>query len=276
MDAADSAAALAALVARSERMVVITGAGCSTDSGIPDYRDADGEWKRNPPMRFQQFLRSAANRKRYWARSMAGWNLVARAEPNDAHRALSRLEDMGKLHLLITQNVDGLHQKAGSRNVIDLHGRIDQVRCLGCDRSLARHVFQDALRAANPQWQAFQVGYAPDGDADLEAESFEDFRLPDCASCGGDLKPDVVFFGESVPKPRVARAMAGLADADALVVVGSSLMVWSGYRFVKAAQKRGIPVAALTLGKTRADEELTMKVVAPCGPTLARLVENAA
>ena len=276
MASADHADALAALVARSERMVVITGAGCSTDSGIPDYRDAQGEWKRNPPMRFQQFLLSAANRKRYWARSMAGWNLVARAEPNDAHRALARLEDMGKLHLLITQNVDGLHQKAGSRNVIDLHGRIDQVRCLGCDRSMERHAFQHALRAANPQWRAFQVGYAPDGDADVEAASFEDFRLPECSSCGGDLKPDVVFFGESVPKPRVARAMTGLADADALVIVGSSLMVWSGYRFVKAARKRGIPVAALTLGKTRADEELTMKVVAPCGPTLARLVENPA
>ena len=267
--------ALVALVARSERIVVISGAGCSTDSGIPDYRDTDGGWKRSPPMRFQQFVESAANRKRYWARSMAGWNLVARARPNDAHHALARLEEMGKLRLLITQNVDGLHQKAGSRNVIDLHGRIDRVRCLGCNLGLERSEFQVDLLSANPEWRARQAGYAPDGDADLQAVSFEDFQLPDCASCGGVLKPDVVFFGESVPKPRVGRAMAGLVEADALIIVGSSLMVWSGYRFVKAARQHGIPVAALTLGKTRADGELTLKVVAPCGPTLARLIEAA-
>ena len=254
----------------STRLFVLSGAGCSTRSGIPDYRDESGAWKRKEPVRYQQFISGAEVRKRYWARSLVGWRLVDRAEPNDAHHVLASLEADGPVHYVLTQNVDGLHQKAGSRVVNDLHGRIDRVACLDCSASTSRHAFQQRLAADNPSFDALTAHYAPDGDADLDVD-FSAFCTPNCLSCGGTLKPDVVFFGESVPKPRVAEAMEAVDDSDAMLVVGTSLMVWSGYRFVKRAVEREIPVAAVNLGTTRADDDLTVKLEADCVEALPAL-----
>jgi len=260
------------LIDRSRRLVVLTGAGCSTGSGIPDYRDHDGEWKRTPPIRFHVFIGSVATRRRYWARSMVGWRLVESARPNAAHEALAGLEATGRLRYLVTQNVDGLHQRAGSVHVNDLHGRVDRVCCLDCGHTSSRREFQDRLSAMNPMWRHHHASFAPDGDADLDGVRFEDFEVPACARCSGTLKPDVVFFGESVPRGRVDEAMDHVDASDLLLVVGSSLMVWSGYRFVKRARNAGIPIAAVNLGKTRADAEIDVKVRADCGEVLQAVV----
>jgi NAD-dependent SIR2 family protein deacetylase len=258
-------------IARARRLVVLTGAGVSTGSGIPDYRDQAGEWKRKPPLRFQEFVSSEATRRRYWARAMAGWQLVRDASPNAAHVALVDLERAGRLHTVITQNVDRLHQKAGSSRVIDLHGRIDRVECLGCGELGSRAEHQRRLEESNPTFPVGRVAHAPDGDADLEAVDFDAFRLPACMRCAGVLKPDVVFFGESVPRERVLEAMARVEECDLLLVVGTSLMVWSGYRFVKRACELGTPVAAINLGKTRADSELTWKLDGDCRQALGEI-----
>lgn len=251
------------------RLFVLGGAGCSTASGIPDYRDDRGAWKRRPPVTWQAFSGDPATRARYWARSLIGWPMLSAARPNDAHRALAALESAGHIDLLVTQNVDGLHQAAGSQRVIDLHGRIDRVICIACSATLPRSVFQQQLAALNPVWAQYDAAAAPDGDADLDCHDFHDFRVPDCAACGGRLKPDVVFFGENVPADRVATALDGVAQADAVLVVGSSLMVYSGFRFAKAAAERGIPVAAINLGVTRADPLLSLKLQQPVGETLS-------
>ena len=251
------------------RLFVLTGAGCSTDSGIPDYRDRDGEWKRAPPVTLQAFMHQPATRQRYWARSMIGWPRFARALPNTAHYALAELEHRGQIELLVTQNVDRLHQRAGSKRVVDLHGRLDEVRCMACDWRLPRDAFQQRLIELNPAWQHLDAAIAPDGDADLEGRDFNRFDVPPCPHCGGIVKPDVVFFGESVPRERVEAATQGLQAADAVLVVGSSLMVYSGYRFVQAAAKAGKPVAALTVGRTRADALLSLKIDARCSDALA-------
>ncbi len=266
-----SAHPLHAFLARHRRLFVLTGAGCSTDSGIPDYRDANGNWKRSPPVNFAAFMGSEAVRKRYWARSLAGWPRVHGAQPNVAHAVLARLEYEGRIELLVTQNVDGLHQAAGSVQVIDLHGRIDRVRCVGCARSLSREALQAQLLRCNPRWSGLIAHAAPDGDADLEGVPFEQFVVPACEHCRGVLKPDVVFFGESVPRPRVDEALRRLERADALLVVGSSLMVYSGYRFAQAAAGLRMPIAAVNLGRTRADALLTLKVSEPCADALAAL-----
>lgn len=268
--------ALMGFLARHERLFVLTGAGCSTESGIPDYRDADGGWKHRRPVTYQRFLASAAVRRRYWAGSMAGWERVAGAAPNEAHHALARLERAGRLHWLVTQNVDGLHQRAGSARVTDLHGRLDKVRCLSCRVRYPRLPFQAALLAANPAFSTRPVGWRagarPDGDAEVGPAAREGFVVPDCMRCGGILKPDVVFFGEAVPPRRVDEAMARLGEADAMLVIGSSLMVWSGYRFVVRARERSLPVAALNLGRTRAEGELELQVRLPCGEALAAVL----
>ena len=264
---------LPAFVATHRRLFVLTGAGCSTDSGIPDYRDADGQWKRTPPVTYQAFMGELATRQRYWARSLLGWSRFGQARPNATHHALAALEADDRVELLLTQNVDGLHQRAGSRTVIDLHGRLDEVRCMGCEARSPREVLQQRLRDANPGWDTLQAGIAPDGDADLEAD-FSGFRVPACERCGGVLKPDVVFFGENVPRERVAAVQAHLQRSDAVLVVGSSLMVYSGYRFVDAAAKAGLPVAAVNLGRTRADELLSLKVQMPCAQALAFLLDG--
>ena len=254
------------------RLFVLTGAGCSTNSGIPDYRDADGNWKRTPPVTYQAFMGEAATRKRYWARSLVGWRRFGRAEPNTTHRALARLEQLGRSELLLTQNVDRLHQAAGTRAVIDLHGRLDQVRCMGCEERMPRSALQDELIRLNPDWATLDAADAPDGDADLEARDFSGFDVPPCPHCGGVLKPDVVFFGENVPRDRVETSMRHLGEADAMLIVGSSLMVYSGLRFVQAAAKAGKPLAAVNLGKTRADDLLELKVEQPCDQALSFLL----
>lgn len=254
------------------RLFVVTGAGCSTESGIPDYRGADGEWKRKQPIEFSPFMREELTRARYWARSLVGWRNFRSAAPNAAHEALAKLESTGRIGLLVTQNVDGLHQAAGSRRVIDLHGRLDRVVCMSCRKTSSRTGWQDRLEALNASWRGLDAQIAPDGDADLDGFDFSRFLVPGCPSCGGIVKPDVVFFGESVPPWRHAQATAALAKSDAMLVVGSSLMVHSGYRYALTAARLGKPVAAVNLGRTRADSLLTLKVSAAAGPTLRALV----
>jgi NAD-dependent SIR2 family protein deacetylase len=252
--------ALRDFVRRHSRIFVLSGAGCSTDSGIPDYRDERGEWKRARPVMYQDFMGSASVRQRYWARSLVGWRHFGSARPGPAHHALARLEQLGRLEILVTQNVDRLHQGAGNQRVIDLHGRLDQVRCMACERRSSREELQAQLEAANPEMAQQPSRQAPDGDADLELPASSGFQVPGCRHCGGILKPDVVFFGENVPPARVALAASALARADAMLVVGSSLMVYSGYRFVQAAAASAIAIACVNLGRTRADELLTLKV----------------
>jgi NAD-dependent SIR2 family protein deacetylase len=267
--------ALREFVAGHSRLFVLTGAGCSTGSGIPDYRDANGEWKRGRPVMLQDFLNDEHWRKRYWARSLVGWQRMHAALPNDAHRALAALESEGRVAQLVTQNVDGLHQAAGHRNVVDLHGRLDVVRCMSCERRTPRSLVQQDLVRRNPEFVNRTAAAAPDGDAALEQVDFSAFDIPSCETCGGLLKPDVVFFGERVPPERVQRAFDALESADAMLVVGSSLMVYSGYRFVAAMAKLGKPIAAVNLGRTRADELLTLKLNAPCAEALAFLLRQA-
>jgi NAD-dependent SIR2 family protein deacetylase len=276
MTYSDSALALTRFIHDRHSVFVLTGAGCSTDSGIPDYRDSSGQWKRKPPVTWQAFVADGETRSRYWARSMIGWRTFGQAEPNRVHRALAALEQADKLSLLVTQNVDGLHQRAGHQSVVDLHGRLDTVVCLGCSSQTQRQRHQERLEALNPGWLSHAAAIAPDGDADLESVDFKQFQVPDCQRCGGMLKPDVVFFGESVPRPRVELAMAALLRSDAMLVVGSSLMVYSGYRFARAAFERGIPIAAVNLGKTRADSLLALKIDAPCSESLAPWFSQAA
>jgi len=223
---------------------------------------------------FQAFMGDLHTRRRYWARSLVGWRRFGHARPNAAHRALARLGQQGRTEVLVTQNVDGLHQSAGSTDVIDLHGRLDQVRCMGCQRRSGRGELQTRLLDLNPRWSGLDALDAPDGDADLEGLDFSGFTVPDCEGCGGLLKPDVVFFGESVPSERVTAALAAVERADALLVIGSSLMVYSGYRFAHAASKAGKPIAAVNLGRTRADELLALKVNQPCVSALAFLLDG--
>jgi NAD-dependent SIR2 family protein deacetylase len=266
------ASALRDFIDGHARLFVLTGAGCSTASGIPDYRDADGAWKRGLPIMLQDFLAHEHARKRYWARGLIGWRRMRAAQPNDAHRALAALERQGRVPQLVTQNVDGLHQAAGSRDVVDLHGRVDVVRCLGCARHLAREHVHAELVERNPAFATLDAAAAPDGDAALDGVDFASFTVPSCDACGGLLKPDVVFFGERVPPQRVQQAFAALEQADAMLVVGSSLMVYSGYRFAEAAARAGKPIAAVNLGRTRADGLLALKVEERCADALSFLL----
>ncbi len=271
-DIQSAGASLASFISGHRSIFVLTGAGCSTDSGIPAYRDATGEWARKQPVTWQAFSSEVHTRKRYWARSMIGWRHFGAASPNEAHHSLTRLERRGVLSGLVTQNVDGLHQAAGHQSVIDLHGRLDTVVCLECGASLLRSEQQKRLEADNPDWLDKAAARAPDGDADLESDEFDSFRVPACRRCSGTLKPDVVFFGETVPAARVTTALEWLDRADAMLIVGSSLMVYSGFRYARLAAERGLPVVALNMGRTRADDLLSHKIEAPCGPTLAECV----
>lgn len=264
--------ALRDFVLAHRSLFVLTGAGCSTGSGIPDYRDSDGAWKRPPPMNFRTFMDGAPARARYWARGMVGWRRFGNVAPNAAHLALAQLQRQGRVSVLVTQNVDGLHEAAGSTGVVDLHGRMDRVRCMNCAHVLQRTQMQGWLEDENPGWLHLDATDAPDGDADLDNVDFSQFVVPPCPVCGGILKPDVVFFGETVPRDRVDRANEGLARADAVLVVGSSLMVYSGYRFITAAGRAGLPMAAVNLGHTRGDPFFGVKVPAPCGETLEALL----
>lgn len=254
------------------RLLVIGGAGCSTEVGIPDYRDRSGQWKRPQPVTYQAFMGDALVRQRYWARSMLGWRVMGQALPGAAHHALAQLEQQGRLELLITQNVDGLHDAAGSRQVVNLHGRIDTVICRDCGQRHARADLQQRLLALNPAWAQLYAAPAPDGDADLEGQDFSQFVVPACPHCGtGLIKPDVVFFGETVPRERVQTCMDAVIKADAVLIAGSSLMVYSGYRFVQAAHAQGKSIVAINQGVTRADVLLDFKVEADVGQTLMAL-----
>jgi len=261
--------ALRAWLDAHPRVFVLTGAGVSTASGIPDYRDVAGEWKRRPPVTWQAFTGDPATYRRYWARSHVGWPGFSAARPNAAHAALAALEDRARVPVLVTQNVDALHQRAGSRDVIDLHGRLDRVVCLSCGETTPRDTLQARMTDANPGWQPHEAATAPDGDADIDAAAVARFSPPWCATCGGALKPDVVFFGENVPRERYARAVAALEAADAMLAVGTSLMVYSGFRFARIARERGLPLAILNRGRTRADDLATLRLEGDCGEILS-------
>jgi NAD-dependent SIR2 family protein deacetylase len=262
-------------IAAHRRVFVVTGAGCSTASGIPDYRDENGEWKRRPPVMIQAFRDQDGVYRRYWARAYAGWLTFTAAAPGAAHHALAAWEHAGTLARLVTQNVDGLHQRAGSRAVIDLHGRLDQVVCLDCGARTSREDTQTMMTRANPGWNA-TAAVAPDGDADIDASATAAFAAPRCGGCGGRLKPDVVFFGENVPTRRVEEAREALAGADALLVAGSSLMVYSGYRFVRQAHDLGLPIAIVNRGRTRGDELAGLKVEGDVGTLLVGAIGESA
>lgn len=264
----DDGQALAQFIGAAAPVTVLTGAGVSTASGIPEYRDRNGDWKHAKPVEFNDFVGSDAVRRRYWARSFSGWSRIRTATPNAAHTALAGLEQQSFSHWLITQNVDGLHSAAGSRRVTDLHGRLDTVRCLSCDARLPRHDWQQALAAANPAWQSVIATIKPDGDAELADDDVRAFVVPDCGECGGIIKPDVVFFGEAVPRDRVDDCVAALEQSGGLLVAGSSLMVFSGYRFVRLALEMGKPVAIVNQGRTRADDIASLKIDNECGDVL--------
>ena len=258
------------------RVVVLGGAGLSADSGIPTYRDSTGTWQRSEPIQHAHFVTDPSRQRRYWARSFMGWPLVRDAEPNMAHHALRRLEEQGRLELLITQNVDRLHQRAGSKNVVDLHGRIDQVICLRCENLIGREQLQQRIAIDNPQLMPMLADWLPDGDADLPDNQIAGFKLPRCEHCAGALMPDVVFFGGSVPAARVEAGMNAIASADAVLAVGSSLQVFSGFRFCRHAVALNKPLALINPGVTRADQLATLKLSSPCGDLLRQVSDRLA
>jgi NAD+-dependent protein deacetylase sirtuin 4 len=265
---------------RRGRIAVLTGAGCSTESGIPDYRGPGSSARRRAPIQYLEFTGQETARVRYWARSAGGWPRVAHAVPNPAHEALAGLECAGLVAGVITQNVDGLHGKAGSTRVVELHGSLSRVRCLSCGIRIARSAYQLQLLEANPEWAAHVVGHAshgarvggaPDGDAGVPDDLLDGFRVPPCAACGGICKPDIVFFGENVPPATLADAWQVFESADVLLVAGSSLTVFSGRRFVYRARDAGMPVAIVNLGPTRGDDLATVTVDRRLGEVLPRL-----
>jgi len=260
---------------RDRRVVALTGAGCSTESGIPDYRGPDTPPRVRPPIQHREFVDRPDARLRYWARSALGWSRFSAARPNPAHTALAELEHRGILAGVITQNVDGLHGAAGSRTVVELHGALARVRCLACGALTTRDELQARLLAANPGWleRTRSAAIAPDGDADLPDDLLDGFTVGACGACGGTLMPDVVFFGGSVPRATLDAAWGLFDRAEALLVVGSSLTVFSGFRFVRRAAERGLPVGILNRGPTRGDDHAAVRIDARAGvalPALAR------
>jgi NAD-dependent SIR2 family protein deacetylase len=258
-------------------VVVLSGAGLSTESGIPDYRGPSGSLRRHTPMTFQAFVRDPVARHRYWARSYVGWPLIGRARPNAGHAAVADLQRAGLVGAVITQNVDGLHQAAGARDVVELHGGLDRVVCRQCGALERRVDLERRLRAANPGFGAAGTEVNPDGDVELPDEALDGFVMVACTACGGGpLKPDVVFFGENVPKDRVGHCFSLVEQARTLLVLGSSLTVMSGYRFVLRARDRGVGVAIVNQGETRGDACAAIRLDAPLGATLPALVRAVA
>lgn len=267
-------AELAEFIARHDHIFALTGAGLSTASGIPDYRDEQGNWKARKPMDYREFVARHDARQRYWSRSSLGWPRFRHAQPNRGHVALAALEEHGRLVTTVTQNVDGLQQRAGSRRVIELHGSLEQVECLQCAATSARDILQQRLLDANPELAQRSARMAPDGDAELEGFDSNDMRIPACRDCGGILKPSVVFFGEAVPARRVEAAFAALRESQAVLVLGSSLMVYSGFRFVREAARLGKPIALVNRGRTRADDIADLKFEADCAEVLCGVLEH--
>ncbi|MEU3606871.1 NAD-dependent protein deacetylase [Streptomyces sp. NPDC035033] len=255
-------------------VLVLSGAGISTESGIPDYRGEGGSLSRHRPMTYQDFTGGARARRRYWARSHLGWRTFGRARPNDGHRAVAAFGRHGLLAGVITQNVDGLHQAAGSEGVVELHGGLDRVVCLDCGDVSARRELARRLTEANPGFAPVPVALNPDGDADLTDEQVADFHVVPCAVCGGILKPDVVFFGETVPAERVERCRELVRGADSLLVLGSSLTVMSGLRFVRQAAEAGTPVVIVNRDPTRGDKLAAARVALPLGKALTSVAER--
>jgi len=249
------------------RLVVLTGAGLSAPSGIPTYRDASGAWLRGKPIQHREFIENPSMRQRYWSRSLVGWPAIAAAQPNVSHQALAALERAGHIDLLVTQNVDRLHQRAGSRKVVDLHGRLDRVICLDCGIATPRAAIQCQLERDNPELLLLGGALRPDGDADLADCKLASVSTPKCPTCGGTVMPDVVFFGGTVPRPRIAAVIAALEAGDALLVLGSSLKVFSGYRFCRLAASLGKPIAIVNPGLTRADDLAVLRI-AQCAESL--------
>ncbi|MGH8912574.1 MAG: NAD-dependent protein deacetylase [Acidimicrobiia bacterium] len=263
---------LAALVERGG-VLVLSGAGLSTDSGIPDYRGPTGASRTGSPMTYRQFVDDEDGRRRYWARSHAGWRRIAEAEPNPGHLGVAALETAGYVTAVITQNVDELHRAGGSEIVLDLHGVLSRTVCLGCGSLRSRLELRHRLDAANPGRTYRARLFTADGDAELGDGAEDGFVVVDCLECGGILKPDVVFFGENVPRDRVDTAFEWLEGAASLVVLGSSLTVMSGYRFVLGARRRGIPVAIVNRGPTRGDGCASVRLDSGLSETLAMLAE---
>lgn len=255
--------------------LVLTGAGISTPSGIPDYRDSEGVRRGRQPMMYQEFLAAPEPRRRYWARAMLGWPRVRQAQPNAAHTALAQLQRQGRISGLITQNVDTLHDQAGSHNVIELHGSLHRVLCLDCGQRSARDDIQQRMVEQNPYLAGVDAVQAPDGDTLLDPAFEARFQTPQCPYCAGErMKPDVVFFGENVAQPTAARAMAAAESAEGLLVVGSSLMAYSAFRLCRVIADRGKPLMAINLGKTRADDLLDLKIEASCEQLLPLLAQH--
>ncbi|THA32830.1 NAD-dependent protein deacetylase [Streptomyces sp. A1547] len=259
---------------RTGGVLVLSGAGMSTESGIPDYRGKGGSLSRHTPMTYQEFTASAPARRRYWARSHLGWRTFGRARPNPGHRAVAAFGRHGLLSGVITQNVDGLHQAAGSQGVVELHGGLDRVVCLSCGVSSSRRELARRLEEANAGFEPVAAGLNPDGDADLTDDQVRDFRVVPCSRCGGILKPDVVFFGEAVPPGRVERCRELVGEATSLLVLGSSLTVMSGLRFVRQAAQAGKPVLIVNRDPTRGDRHAVTRVALPLGRTLTTLADR--
>jgi len=254
-------------------VVALTGAGVSTESGIPDYRSPESAARVRRPIHGPDFARSEALRRRYWARAMAGWERFRKAAPGDAHTALAHLEAHGLLTALVTQNVDRLHHAAGSKRVVELHGALAEVVCLGCGNVIARDAFQARMREANPAWIDGPMPMAPDGDADLPDELVGRFSVPPCEACGGALKPNVVFFGDSVPRSVVDEAFARVDEARTLLVAGTSLAVFSGYRFLRRAAEKGIRIVIVNRGPVRGEEHAAFKIESSTGATLRAVAD---
>ncbi len=258
-----------------DKFLILTGAGISTPSGIPDYRDSDGVRRGRQPMMYQEFLAAPESRRRYWARAMLGWPRVRKARPNAAHEALATLQQRGRISALITQNVDTLHDQAGSHDVIELHGSLRRVLCMDCGQRSERDAIQQQMETHNPYLSGVDAVQAPDGDTLLDPAFEARFQVPQCPHCAGErMKPDVVFFGENVAQPTAARALAAAENAAGLLVVGSSLMAYSAFRLCRVIAERGKPLMAINLGKTRADDLLDLKIEGSCEELLPWLVEE--
>jgi len=260
-------------LADKRNLVVLSGAGISVGSGIPTYRDKAGNWKRSNPIQHQDFMSRKSARQRYWLRSYSGWPAVASAVPSPSHHAIAELERRKIVKMVVTQNVDRLHQHAGSRNVIDLHGRLDEVICMCCQKVIPRHDLQLKLTLLNPSFSQ-QGEIAPDGDAEVAEDSVPFVAVPPCENCGGILKPNVVFFGDNVNKSIVQRVYDGIDDSDGMLIVGTSLKVFSGYRFCRYAARQHKPIASINPGLSRGDELIQTIVRSDSDDVLTPVLKN--
>ncbi len=265
--------ALISALQNKNKIWILTGAGISAPSGIPTYRDDKGEWKSANPIQHNEFIDNESYRQRYWARSMVGWKLTGRAKPNATHHAITALQRTGKISQIVTQNVDGLHNIAGAENVIDLHGRLSEIKCLDCGKVSKRADYQTRLIKNNPELDQYEATILPDGDADVEDFDMSKITIPACKNCGGVLMPNVVFFGGVVPRPRVGKAFNTLAESDCILVIGSSLKVFSGFRFPRWASQNNLPMYAVNQGEMRGKELFHHILAEPCEeilPIIAR------